>query len=222
MTSLPPEKDLVVLAADGQMEFAVKGLLTRGCALGFREVSVDIHVHPAKDPGCFLRGHDFLRAFHRQYRHAIVLFDREGCGREDNPREALEQELEERLSSSGWGDRAAVIVLDPELEIWVWSDSPEVDAVLGWTDRTPCLTDWLQAAGYSTSGQTKPRRPKEALEQALRSVRKGRSSAIFFQLAQRVSVNRCTDPAFLKFKATVQRWFGSALPASAEKTGELK
>jgi hypothetical protein len=62
--------------------------------------------------------------------------------------------------------------------------------------------------GYTQQGEVKPKRPKEALEQALRLARKSRSSSIFRQLAQRVSVKRCTDPAFLKFKATLQRWFG--------------
>jgi hypothetical protein len=209
MTSIVPEKDLVVLAADGQMEFAVKGLLTRGPALGFRELSFDIHAHPAKDPGCLLRGHEFLRSFHNQYRHAIVMLDHHGCGREGSARQVLEEELEKRLSSAGWGDRAAAIVLDPELEIWVWSDSPEVDAVLGWTGRTPPLADWLRAEGYSSGRQTKPDRPKEALGNALRLARKAKSSAIFLQLAQQVSVNRCTDPAFLKFKNTLQKWFGA-------------
>jgi hypothetical protein len=33
------------------------------------------------------------------------------------------------LFTSGWENRAAAVVLDPELEIWVWSDSPEVEAV---------------------------------------------------------------------------------------------
>jgi len=210
MTDFVPEKDLVVLAADSQMEFAVKGLLTRGAALGFREPSVDFLVHPAKDPGCLLRGHDFLRPLYRQYHHAIVMLDREGCGREASLRELLESDLEQRLSSSGWGDRAAAIVLDPELEVWVWSDSPEVDAVLGWTGRTPRLEEWLRTQGYCTPRQMKPNRPKTALEQALRLARKGRSSAIFFELAKRVSVRRCSDPAFLKFKATLQQWFGGA------------
>jgi hypothetical protein len=220
MMSVAPEKDLVVLAADSQMEFAVKGLLTRGQALGFQQLAVDIHVHPEKDPGCLLRGHDFLRLFYRQYRHAIVMLDREGCGREESSREALESELEQRLSSSGWGDRAAAIVLDPELEAWVWSDSPEVASVLGWTGRTPCLADWLRAQGYFSEGQAKPNRPKVALEHALQLVRKGRSSAIFFELAKRVSVNRCTDTAFLKFKTTMKKWFRNGRPETPLRSDE--
>ena len=210
MTDRVPETDLVVLVADGQMEFTVRGLLTRNEAIGFQELSVDIHVHPNKDPGCLLRGHDFLWPFYRQYRHALIMLDREGCGREEASREDLENDLEKRLSTVGWDDRAAAIVLDPELEIWVWSDSPEVDAVLGWADKTPRLTEWLQNEGYSTSGQTKPNRPKEAMERALRLARKGRSSAIFLELAQRVIVNRCIDPAFLKFKNTLREWFPRA------------
>jgi hypothetical protein len=208
MTSPAPEKDLVILTADGQIESAVRGLLTRGRAIGFRELSADIHVHPARDPGCLLRGHDFLRAFCRQYRYAMILLDREGCGKESLSRDALEAELEERLSSSGWGNRAAAVILDPELESWVWSESPEIDAVLGWSGKTSSLKEWLRMEGYTQQGEVKPKRPKEALEQALRLARKSRSSSIFRQLAQRVSVKRCTDPAFLKFKATLQRWFG--------------
>lgn len=213
MTSDVPEKDLVVLVADKQMEYAVKGLLTRGPSLGFQNLSQDIYVHMHRDPGCFLRGDEFLRPFHRQYRHAIVMFDHRGSGREGRLREDLEADLERRLFSSGWEDRAAAIVLDPELEVWVWSDSPEVDAVLGWRGRTPTLPAWLQAEGYSTGRRTKPSRPKEAMECALRAVGKSRSAAIFLQLAERVSVDRCTDPTFLKFKTTLRQWFGDTTVA---------
>jgi hypothetical protein len=207
MTDGVPEKDLVVLVADGQIEFAVRGLLTRSEAIGFQELSVDIHVHPNKDPGCLRRGHDFLRPFYRQYRHALIMLDREGCGREGASRQDLENELEKRLSTAGWADRAAAIILDPELEIWVWSDSPVVDAALGWAHRTPRLAEWLQSESYLTGGHTKPAHPKEAMEHALRLARKGRSSAVFYELAKQVSVNRCSDPAFLKFKSVLQGWF---------------
>ena len=209
MTSQTAMKDLVVLVADGQMEFAVRGLLARGRSLGFREVTFDIDVHPAKDPGCRARGHEFLRPFTRQYAHALVMHDREGCGRDDHPRETLELEAESLLAGSGWKDRAAVVVIDPELEVWVWSDSPEVAAVLGWTGRQPALWQWLDQQGYRALGQAKPQKPKIALDDALRSSGKRRSSAIFRQLAERVSIHRCTDPAFLKFKALLQRWFCS-------------
>ena len=92
-------KDLVALVADGQMEFALRGLLTRGRSLGFRDVTFDIYVHPGKDPGCRLRAHDFLRPFTQQYAHAVVIHDLEGCGRDAQPREAVESDIESRLNN---------------------------------------------------------------------------------------------------------------------------
>jgi hypothetical protein len=207
MTTGQYPHDLVVLVADKNMEFAVKGILGRAQAMGTREPNSVIHVHPEKDPGCLLRGHEFLSLFQKQFAHAMILLDFEGCGQERSDREALEAAIEERLSQSGWGGRAAAVVIDPELEMWVWSDSQQVDAVLGWQGRSPDLRSWLKAKNFLQEGQAKPERPKEAMELALRTVRKPRSSTLYFQLARQVSVERCVDSAFLKLKTTLQAWF---------------
>ena len=200
-------KDLVVLAADKNMEFAVKGILGRFRSLGIREITADFRVHPENDPGCLVRGHDFLRPFVNHYAHALVLLDREGCGREAANREELEANLEQRLLDSGWGSRAKVIVIAPELEMWVWSDSPHVDAILGWEGREPPLRTWLKDRTFLGEGQIKPLRPKEALEGALRLSRTPRSSSNYLKLAQKVSLERCIDPSFVKLKSTLQEWF---------------
>jgi hypothetical protein len=55
-------KDLVILAADKDMEFALRGLLARPEALGMRPVDLDLFVEPDHDPGCALRGVEFLDA----------------------------------------------------------------------------------------------------------------------------------------------------------------
>ena len=201
------KKDLIILVADKNTEFAVKGLLSRYHALKIRQVVSDLYVHPERDPGCLLKCDSFLRPFINNYMHAFVIFDREGCGREQNSREDLEKEVEERLAHSGWGNRAEVIILDPELEIWVWSDSPHVDSILGWRDKQPDLKTWLKLNGYFDAQRNKPYRPKEVLEEALRQATKARSSSLYLQLAKLVSLERCTDSAFLKFKAGLQYWF---------------
>lgn len=118
----------------------------------------------------------------------------------------LEEEMEETLKGH-WGEQGAVVVIAPELDIWVWSDSPHVDQILGWADRTPDLRSWLKEEGYMVSNQEKPKNPKEALEKALRMARKPRSSAIYQSLAERVSLARCSDRAFIKLKTTLQKWF---------------
>lgn len=205
-------KDLIVLVADGQMAAAVGALLARGRSLRCRQISFDVAVHPQRDPGCLRGAHSILQAFSRQYSYALVMLDREGCGRQQQPREQLEAEIEERLAAYGWKDRSAAIVLDPELEIWVWSNSPEVDRLLGWSGRRPSLAEWLKAEGYLTPGMIKPRDPKRAMEEALYLARKSRSASIYRQLAERVSVERCIDPAFLKFKERLRAWFGQEEP----------
>lgn len=204
-------KNLIVLAADKNMEFAVRGILSRHQSLGIAPVSYDIRVHPAHDPGCLGQSHSFLRPFAKRYSYALVVFDREGCGRDELSREHLEKEVEERLARNGWDNRSAVIVPDPELEIWIWSDSPNVDKVLGWKNRHPALRNWLKKNGFTQEVQAKPKRPKEAAESALRIVKKARSSSLYFQIAQEVSFDRCNDPAFLKLKKRLKKWFSASV-----------
>jgi hypothetical protein len=201
-------KDLIVLVADKNMKFGVAELLSRGAGLGLRELVFDIYVHPERDPSCLLRSHDFLRQYANRYRNAMVMFDREGCGQEDAPREDLETRVEGLLSVNGWGDRSAAIVFEPELESWVWSDSPHVDTALGWGKRKPSLRRWLVENGHADQMDAKPHRPKEAVQKALRLAHKPRSSSLYSQLAATVALDRCVDPAFAKFKSTLRNWFG--------------
>lgn len=201
-------RDLIVLVPDRNMEFAVKGLLGRQAALRIRTVSHDVLVHPEHDPGCLMHGPELLRAFAGRYAHALVMLDRHGCGRDEYPCDRLERDIEDRLSVSGWEDLAAAVVLDPELETWVWSDSAHVTRVLGWEGREPGLVSWLRERGFLAPGDMKPRRPKEAMEEALRLARKARSSAIYRDLAQSVSLAGCRDRAFLRLRHVLSTWFG--------------
>ncbi len=202
--------DLVVLVADKNMEFSIKGVLERPEALGIFQISVEIFTHPGRDPGCLNKGDDFLRPFVNKYRYALIMLDRQGCGREKQSREMLEEEIEERLSKSGWNDRAAAIVIDPELEAWLWSDSPEVDSALGWKGKSPSLRTWLKEKEFFKGDSPKPSPPKNAVEEALKKVLKPRSSFIYYQVAKSVSLKRCEDPAFLKLKEKLTQWFKSS------------
>jgi hypothetical protein len=127
--------DLVVLVADKNIEFAIKGILENHHKLGVRPLPEEQRkiLQAQQDAGCFRRCDDLLRPFSRDFNHALVLLDREGSGKEKLSREEMESDIEKRLGASGWEDeRAVAVVFDPELEIWVWSDSPQVDEVLNW------------------------------------------------------------------------------------------
>jgi hypothetical protein len=206
MSRVTEKRDLLVLVSDGQMQETIEGILSRPQALGIRPVAAVLRRHPRHDNGCCREGAEFFRPFIEEYQYALLMFDREGCGQESMSAEELERQAEAQLADIGWQGRAAAIVLDPELEIWVWSDSPHVDAQVGWSGR-PALRDWLRDAGYLVGQQVKPAHPKEALEAALRKARKRRSSAVYRALAEKVSLSRCSDRAFLKLKSILQTWF---------------
>ena len=202
------DKDLIVLAADKDMQSALTGLLrTRRLALGIRTVTFDILVHAQHDPACARQGVSFLQNYSRDYRHGLLVFDHEGCGRESTSPEALQRELNRGFLNSTWGERAKAIVIDPELEAWVWSQSPHVATVTGWAGRSPSLRDWLVSRDLLKCGQAKPDRPKEALHAALREAGVARSASVYEQLAEKVSVRNCVDRSFGELKAALRLWF---------------
>lgn len=199
------KKDLVILVADADMEQTMKGLLTRPRALGIRDgITVDVFRHPRRDPGIFHEAHEFLRPLQGQYRYALVMLDREGSGQEELSALEIEAEVQKRLNDSGWEGRSAVVVLDPELEVWVFSDSPHVIEVIADGDER----FYREVLGTQlASGHGKPERPKEVMEEILRRKRIPRSSALYKELAERVSFSKCLDPAFKRFRKNLQRWF---------------
>lgn len=200
-------KDLVVLAADKDLQFALEGILARPEALGIRAIQKDIFVEPEHDPGCALRGVEFLRPFASQYCHGLLIFDHEGSGRERQAREQLQDGLNRALDHI-WGDgNARAIVIAPELEAWVWNTSPHVAAISGWGTRQPRLHRWLVHEGWLRRGEVKPDRPKEAFQAALRHARQPRSASLYRMLAERVSLQDCEDEAFREFREVLENWF---------------
>ena len=203
-------KKLIVMTADLDIENAVKGLLTRSRSLGINDISVrddvDFVRHTNRDSGCYIHAAEFLRYAVGKYEHALVMFDREGCGNEDDEVSSIVAKVENELNVSGWKS-AAVVVFNPELESWVWSSSPFVDEELGWKGAVPSLREWLTTKGYLKNHAIKPHRPKEALEAALREKKKPRSPRIYLNLARRVSLSHCSDESFAKFKQVMLKWF---------------
>jgi hypothetical protein len=203
-----PSKDLIVLVPDRNTTATMAALLRRHQSLEIRQISHEIRSHPNRDPGCRLESQDFLRPFRRQFSYGIVVFDLDGCGcKADATRDQVENEVAAKLASNGWPDRSAAIVIAPELENWLWSESPEVANALGWANQFPSLPQWLQQNGLWHAGELKPREPKTAVERALAHVRKPRSSVIYGDIAKRVSLRHCRDDAFAKLRTVLRQWF---------------
>ena len=210
-TTEQEKKDLIVLVADGQQRQTVAALLTkRQPSLGIRRVPVDINSdilsHPRHDPGVFHEAGDFLSVFAQQYEHALVLIDAEGTGSPAGAEE-IEEKIQGDLNRNGWEGRSAVVVIDPELEIWVWSTSPHVPRLFGTNWET--IKDLGHQTGYWQAGEAKPYRPKELLEEILRRNNKRRSASLYQRLARRVGLRRCQDSSFRRFREILQEWFPS-------------
>jgi hypothetical protein len=199
--------DLVCLVADKNMEAVVQALLGRPESMGIRAVQGEILVHPRRDPGCFHGAAELLRAYQGSALHALVLMDRAWEGAPENTGEALERILGAALTrefGEGW---AEPVVIDPELEAWLFADSPHVEAALGWTRPDQGLRSALRSRQMWPDGAAKPSDPKAAVEFALVEVRRPRSSSIYREIAQKVSVQRCQDRSFLRFRQLLARWF---------------
>jgi hypothetical protein len=206
---LPGPRDLIVLVADKNTDYGLRGLLGRPRALGIRPIDAQILVHPRRDPGCRREAHDFLRPFATGYRHALVMFDREGSG-SDASRQTLEEEVSARVRGSGWNTRADVVVLDPELEVWVFTPSPHVEHCLEWPKNRGRVRAWLERQGRWAHGQPKPTTPRDALERVLLEIGRPRSSTLYQCLGAHVSLRRCVDGAFQKLVDTLRGWFPPA------------
>jgi hypothetical protein len=202
------ELDLAVLVADADTESVVHTLLeNRWAALNIRKIKFQIIRDIGRDPGVYKQADSILKPSLRSAQHALVMLDRAGSGQEHKlSAQQMENDLEARLSQSGWPSGCcAAIVIDPELELWVWSRSPHVPAVLGLSEDS--LQQVLTRFKLSANG--KPLDPKSALEVALRQSRRPRSSAIFKELASQVSLDpkNANERAFNKLRLTLQRWF---------------
>ena len=132
-TAEQEQRDLVVLVADNQQKQTVATLLTRRQpSLRIRQVTIDIDSdifpHPNRDPGVFHEAGRFLAGLAGLYQHALVLIDAEWGGLSA---EEIEEKIQGDLNNNGWKGRSAVVVINPELEIWMWSESSHVPRLLG-------------------------------------------------------------------------------------------
>ncbi len=199
-------EDLVLLVPDKDIEQAFGGLLGRPDALRIRPIKHEILTHPNRDPGCYHTAEKMLEPYLSRSKHALVVFDRAWDGAPSQDPRALERDVEVKLANL-WKDRARCIVIEPEIEIWIWSDSPHVVAALGWQDREPRLRTWLERTDVWPKGQEKPPDPKRAFEHALRAVRLPPSASIFRRIAATVSLTRCKDNSFREVVDVLRRWF---------------
>lgn len=214
------KRPCVILVADSNMAAVFRGYFGRdqwhrslGCApFEFAaEIGKDLLVDEGgNDPGVYSRAHELLRPYQRSHERALVVLDCEWGGSPGQPK--IVADITANLVASGWRKNAAkVIAIEPELENWIWQDNPRVAEALRYRGE-PVLRELLAQRGWWPAGQAKPPRPKETAEWVLRQTRRPRSSAIYEELAGRISIKGCSDAAFRELHATLQTWFPPETP----------
>jgi hypothetical protein len=130
--------------------------------------------------------------------------DFEGCGANSDA-STLEAELDVRLQAT-WQDRAKAIVIEPEVDVWMWGSDNAIRNVVGWTHEGT-IRKWLEGEGFQFQANDKPVRPKEALEAVRRKTNQPRSSSLYKEIASKVSLRNCTDAAFQRLRHQLIDWF---------------
>ncbi len=201
-------KDIAILVADLDTENVLMGLLPRiERVYGTRPFTFDIKRHLERDPGCAKGSAEFLRPFSGQFHYALVVFDLDGSGQEAKPREEIEMRIEKDLVKNGWApENVLAIVIDPEVENWMWINTPRVSEALNWKDQEP-LFDWLTKEGWLKENEDKPEDPKASMEAVLKKTKKARSASIYNKIAGTASFKSCKDPAFNKLIEKLKEWF---------------
>lgn len=205
--------DLVCVVADRQIAATLEELLLRRGALGIRPVDAEILVHPHHDPGCYARPADLLRGYRQVAEHALIVLDHAWEGVPAASGAALETLIGEKLEDAGMADWAAPVVIEPELEAWVFSPSPHVPDVLGWKPTWVPIREALEERNLWAAKDAKPTDPKAAIEYILRRTGKSRSASLFRRLARKVNTGGCRDRAFLRVKNLLQGWFPPGSPS---------
>lgn len=213
------KRDCVFFVADKSIGETFIGFLSRpdreemlGCGPFAFDPREDVFVaNGQNDPGIYNRGGELLRPFQHTHHKAVLVLD---CDWDASPGQtAIIDNVTRQLTESGWAaDAVAVIAIDPELEQWIWQDSPILANELR-LNAPQGLKAALQARDLWPQQLPKPPAPKELFNQLRRENNVKVSSSTFRRIASRVPIAACRDSEFLRLVAQLQAWFPVEEPA---------
>lgn len=209
-------RDCVFFTADSTMKQALLGFMTRndrfahynlGTAPFAFDPNEDLFSSATMDPGTYTTGEELMRPFQKTHRHAVLMLDAQWDGSPGAA--AIRTDLSNRILVTGWpADAFKVIVIEPQLEAWIWQRNQRLATALKFGSVAEMVKAVHDAKVDWPNGQAKPSRPKEALEAVATRKRKiGYSSALHRAITTTISLAGCRDNAFLELRQTLQRWF---------------
>jgi len=163
------------------------------------------------DPGLLSDAHDNLRSHQHTHERAIVIIGAQFPGTpgiDDAGAAEIRRRILANLRSSGWRENyIEVVVIQPMLEAWLWSESDYVSSVFG-VSRFDDLRAKLVKEGVWEKGASKPRDFKQATALARRIKQRVSGAALFRKVFTcRRSLADCAEPGFIRLRSTLRTWF---------------
>ncbi len=211
-------RDVIFHLADEHMEKGLKAFFARGnwhYAIGCRRFAIDpsdendiYRVPGHTDGGIWKHAANNLRPFREQYQYAVIILDADF---EPHPSpQQLRADISADMIASGWPtDRFTVIVIEPELEAWLWSPNQTVATAFG-HENFDQLRARLAAENLWDNGQPKPNDLKRARDRAAKLGGKKTGGPIFkgvFSAISNRACNLCVEPGFKAMRTALQKWF---------------
>jgi hypothetical protein len=156
-----------------------------------------------------------LRPFRDKYRFAVIVIDADF---DPHPGPAvLLSDISTDMMTEGWErERFAVIVIQPELEAWLWAPNLNVARAFGHEDFG-ALRRQLEQEQLWDSGDPKPKNLKHATARAAKLGKKQTGGPIFMSVFGAISMRACqscVEPGFVALRAALQNWFPAPSPGS--------
>ena len=211
-------RDVIFHLADEHMEKGLRAFFSRDdwqYALGCKQFDIDplsqqdiFRVAGHTDGGIWKHAGTNLRLFTDKYRFAVIVLDADF---EPHPgADVLQEDIAKAMVEAGWDlERFAVIVIQPELEAWLWAPNLNVAKAFGHADFD-VLRGNLERERLWTAGDPKPHDLKRARDHAARLGGKKTGGPIFkgvFSEISKRACDRCVEPGFIALRAALRKWF---------------
>lgn len=201
-----------MIVAGRKDEVVLKAVLKRWQELGIRPIIFEIN-RRGSDSIVVREGAMQARIRAREFKHFLCLWDHKDSGKGNEPPSQVQDELQEHLNRRRLQNREKALVIDPELEIWLWQDKKAIARVLGISQKqlARCLNRW-QSANFPkrTLEQILSKFPKEALEEVCQEAREKLTAALYQRIAHTADLSLwASEQGFQQLCQTLLNWFSA-------------
>lgn len=218
-----PPYDLVALFSDLEMQKLFEALIERGQVQG-RDCTRPFRWRSLRDPRrdtVWRQPEGPLSPFLRMHCRFLILWDRQGSGREDVGPSELEEQAVNRLENAGIPrDRILAVALDPELECLFRKVWPRVKELIvaergGVIPGDPEILveaqrSHSQLRSYERFEDVLSYHPKEIFEALVRLVRLRRAAPLYQKIGAQVSLQALKrEETALRIAQAISTWLPS-------------